>query len=138
MRKEFYQAIVSRLQEITDENTKESIFKVFGLWHPEVLNETDTTLTGEPAVFIEFLPIKWSAPCGGVQTGSLQIRLHILNSISADTENRLRLLDLAEMVKKYMTEWRNSNYGRIVCTESSVNHEKAVKECSETFQMMIR
>lgn len=138
MRKELYQAMVSRLQEITNENTQESIFKDFGLWKPEILDEASNISDKRPAIFIEFLPIIWKAPCGGVQSGNVQMRLHIIGTASTELENSLQLLDLAETVKEHITHWQDSRYGRIVCIESSVNHEQALKECTETFQIVIR
>lgn len=138
MRKELYQAMVSRLQEITNENTQESVFKDFGLWKPEILSEGSNISDKRPAIFIEFLPIIWKAPCGGVQSGNVQIRLHIFGTASAETENNLQLLDLAETVKEHIVHWQDSRYGRVVCIESAVNHEQALKECTETFQIVIR
>lgn len=138
MRKELYQAMVSRLQEITNENTQESVFKDFGLWKPEILGEGSNISDKRPAIFIEFLPIIWKAPCGGVQSGNVQIRLHILGTASAETENNLQLLYLAETVKEHIVHWQDSRYGRVVCIESAVNHEQALKECTETFQIVIR
>lgn len=57
MKKELYQAMVSRLQEITNENTQECVFKDFGLWKPEILNEVSDISNKRPAIYIEFLPI---------------------------------------------------------------------------------
>lgn len=138
MKKEIYQAFVSRLQEITNENTQEGIFKKYGLWKPEVLTATSNSSNDSPAVYIEFLPIEWKAPCGGVQTANMLIRLHIVYVTSAETENYLQLLDLSELVKEYIIGWRTSDYGRVVCIESTVNHEQGLKECTETFQLSIR
>lgn len=138
MKKEIYQAFVSRLQEITNEDTQEGIFKKYGLWKPEVLTETSNSSNDSPAVFIEFLPIEWKAPCGGVQTANMQIRLHIVYAISTETESYLPLLDLSEIVKEYIIGWRTSDYGRVVCIESTVNHGQGLKECTETFQITIR
>ncbi|WP_291593047.1 hypothetical protein [Bacteroides sp.] len=138
MKKEIYQAFVSRLQEITNENTQEGIFKKFELWKPEILTETSNSSNDSPAVYIEFLPIEWKAPCGGVQIANAQIRLHITHTISTEPESYLQLLDLSELVKEYIIGWRTSDYGRVVCIESTVNHEQGLKECTETFQLSIR
>ena len=138
MKKELYQAMVSRLQEITNKNTQECVFKDFGLWKPEILNEAGDISNKSPAIYIEFLPIIWKAPCGGVQNGNVQIRLHIIGAESAETGNSLQLLDLAETVKEHIVHWQDTRYGRLVCVESAVNHEQALKECTETFQVSIR
>ena len=147
MKKELYQAMVNRLREITNENTQECVFKDLGLWKPEILNEVSNLSDKRPAIFIsylrnaifiEFLPIIWKAPCSGVQNGNVQIRLHIIGTESTELENSLQLLDLAETVKEHIVHWQDSDYGRIVCVESAVNHEQALKECIEMFQISIR
>lgn len=138
MKKELYQAMVSRLQEITNENTQECVFKDFGLWKPEILNEVSDISNKRPVIYIEFLPIAWKAPCGGVQNGNVQIRLHIIGPESTELENNLQLLDLAETAKEHIVHWQDSSYGRIICVESTVNHEQALRECTETFQIAIR
>jgi hypothetical protein len=38
----------------------------------------------------------------------------------------------------HIVHWQDSDYGRIVCVESAVNHEQALKECIEMFQISIR
>ena len=138
MKKELYQAMVNRLREITNENTQECVFKDLGLWKPEILNEVSNLSDKRPAIFIEFLPIIWKAPCSGVQNGNVQIRLHIIGTESTELENSLQLLDLAETVKEHIVHWQDSDYGRIVCVESAVNHDQALKECIEMFQISIR
>lgn len=138
MKKELYQAMVSRLREITNENTQECVFKDFGLWKPEILNEAGDISNKRPAIYIEFLPIIWKAPCGGVQNGNVQIRLHIIGIVSTEIENSLQLLNLAETAKEYIVHWQDTKYGRFVCVESIVNHGQALKECTETFQVAIR
>ena len=70
--------MVDRLREITNENIQECVFKDFGLWKPEILNEVSDISNKRHAIYIEFLPIAWKAPCDGVQNGNVQIRLHIM------------------------------------------------------------
>ena len=62
--------MVDRLREITNENIQECVFKDFGLWKPEILNEVSDISNKRHAIYIEFLPIAWKAPCDGVQTVS--------------------------------------------------------------------
>lgn len=88
MKKELYQAMVNRLREITNENTQECVFKDLGLWKPEILNEVSNLSDKRPAIFIEFLPIIWKAPCSGVQNGNVQIRLHIIGTESTELEKQ--------------------------------------------------
>ena len=64
MRRFLYLSLIDRLKKLTDE-TGEPVIKTFDLWNQQVGFIEQEEVFDTPAIFIEFLPIKWTG--GGTQ-----------------------------------------------------------------------
>ena len=77
MRHFLYLSLIERLKQLTDP-AGEPVIKTFDLWNEQVEFVEQEEVFDTPAVFIEFLPVKWTNLGGGVQRAEATIRLHIV------------------------------------------------------------
>ncbi len=80
MRKLIYLEIKNRILSIQNAE-EEPLFKHFDLWNHQTENQENSEQEislQTPAVFLEFMPIKWQMRGSGVQETDLTVRLHII------------------------------------------------------------
>ena len=107
MKKQLYLAIKNRLKNIPGADGQ-PLFKHFDLWNQQVEFMEQETPFLTPAVFVEFLPMKWRTLGNRVQDADLITRLHIVtewHALTADNvpaeEQELALVYLdSEAMKK--------------------------------------
>ena len=106
MKKQLYLAIKNRLKNIPGADGQ-PLFKHFDLWNQQVEFIEQETPFLTPAVFVEFLPMKWRTLGNRVQDADLITRLHIVTEWHAltadytpdDEEDRaLEYLDIVDSV----------------------------------------
>lgn len=141
MKKQLYLAIVDRLKNIPGADG-EPLFKHFDLWNQQVEFIEQETPFLTPAVFVEFLPLKWQTLGNRVQSADLTTRLHIVTEWHAltadytpdDLEDRaLEYLDIVDSVVAAMQNFAApcTNAWMRTQTIPNHNHERYVDSVEE-------
>ncbi len=139
MKKQLYLAIKNRLKNIPGADG-EPLFKHFDLWNQQVEFIEQETPFLTPAVFVEFLPMKWRTLGNRVQDADLTTRLHIVtewNALTADyspeEEDALAYLDIVDSVVAAMQNFTApcSNAWMRTQTIPNHNHERYVDSVEE-------
>lgn len=79
MRKFIYLSLIDRLKQLKDEAGEPAI-RTFDLWNEQVEFIEQEEAFDTPAVFIEFMPLKWTNLSGGCQQANATLRLHIVTT----------------------------------------------------------
>ena len=141
MKKQLYLAIVDRLKNIPGADG-EPLFKHFDLWNQQVEFIEQETPFLTPAVFVEFLPLKWQTLGKRVQSADLTTRLHIVTEWHAltadnvpDEEQDLALayLDIVDSVVAALQNFAApcTNAWMRTQTIPNHNHERYVDSVEE-------
>ena len=128
MRKQLYLDIKNRIKTITDTEDV-SVFKHFDIWNRQVEFMQQEKPFLFPAVFIEFLPMRWQSTGQGKQQAELTVKLHIVSKWKASTSDNsayedqaLAYLDLPNYVNKCLAGFAATNTNGFLRTGSSINH----------------
>lgn len=129
MRKEFYLAVSERLMSIEG-----NPIKYVDLWNNNVEYIEQETNWPRPAVFVEFLPVRWermTQRSAGEYQARAEIRLHIvtdwIGSASTQYDETTRLeaieaLDLSEQIHRAMLGLAGDHFGDVEIQASVTNH----------------
>ena len=130
MKKQLYLAIKERLKNIPGADG-ESLFKHFDLWNQQVEFIEQETPFLTPAVFVEFLPMKWRTLGNRVQDADLITRLHIVTEWHADytpddlEDRALEYLDIVDNVVAAMQNFTAPCTNAWMRTQTIPNHNHA-------------
>lgn len=143
MRKFLYLSLIDRLKQLKDE-TGEPVIKTFDLWNEQVEFIEQEEVFSTPAVFIEFMPVKWATLGAGTQRAEATIRLHIVSPWDGSTRDgssfqaqSLRRFDLLDSIDHHLFNLSGSNgrtdFNMFRRTGSSTNHnhEELVEDVSD-------
>lgn len=139
MKKQLYLAVKNRLKNIPGADGQ-PLFKHFDLWNQQVEFIEQETPFLTPAVFVEFLPMKWRTLGNRVQDADLTIRLHIVtkwNGLTADyspeEEDALAYLDIVDSVVAAMQNFAAPGTNAWMRTQTipNHNHERYVDSVEE-------
>lgn len=141
MRRFLYLSLIDRLKQLTDQDGQ-SVIKTFDLWNEQVSFIEQEEAFDTPAVFIEFLPVKWVG--GGTQQADVTLRLHIVtawngsardgNTFQQQTLERFNLLDRIDSHLFNLTgDDKRTSFCTFRRTGSSTNHnhEELVEDITD-------
>lgn len=153
MRKQFYIDLCARLKTIiwledvmiikdVPEVDDKPVIKHFDLWNNNLQALGKEGVFDMPAIFIEYMPIKWEATgTKGQQSADLVLRLHIItNTLAKSSDNSkqqsqaLHHLELIDKLHYCMAQWIGTDYtGHIVRTQSLTdnNHNQILHNIEE-------
>ncbi|WP_349882388.1 hypothetical protein [Bacteroides cellulosilyticus] len=143
MRHFLYLSLIERLKQLTDP-AGEPVIKTFDLWNEQVEFIEQEEVFDTPAVFIEFLPVKWTNLGGGVQRAEATIRLHIVTPWNGSTRDgnplqrqSLERFDLLDRIDHHLFNIMGSNgrtefnMFRRTASSTNHNHEELVEDISD-------
>ncbi len=141
MRRFLYLSLIDRLKKLTDE-TGEPVIKTFDLWNQQVGFIEQEEVFDTPAIFIEFLPIKWTG--GGTQQADATLRLHIITAWKGSArdgsnfqQQTLERFSLLDRIDRHLFNLTGDNKQTSFClfrrTGSSTNHnhEELVEDITD-------
>lgn len=126
MRKELYQALCRRLQEIGGSDTIGHI----DLWNHNVEFVEQEESWARPAVFVEFRPIRWEAivPCREYRAEP-EVALHVVTDWAGGVspgspfrEESLRVFDLLDRIHAALAGLEGDTFCQLDLAESHTNH----------------
>lgn len=143
MRKFLYLSLIERLKQLTGQDGQ-PVIRTFDLWNEQVSFLEQEEPFAVPAVFIEFLPVKWNTLSGNAQRAEVTLRLHIVTSWDGSSRDgsefqqqsldRFDLLDRIDrhlfnlMGKNKLTEF---NMFRRTGSSTNHNHEELVEDIGD-------
>ena len=144
MRKQLYLAIIERLKSVVNEE-ENPVLKHFDLWNENVAFIEQEAIFDTPAVFIEFLPIKWQSLGGGVQSATIEFRLHIVTQVKGSAADgasfqpdALELFDLLDAIHRALSGYRGQHFRQMVRASSHTNHNhEELIESIEAFTVTV-
>lgn len=143
MRKFIYLSLIDRLKQLRTPGG-EPVIQTFDLWNEQVsfIEQEEVFLT--PAVFIEFLPVKWNTLGGSAQRAEVSIRLHIVTAWDGSARDghplqrqSLDRFDLLDRIDRHLFNLTGREGPTEFCmfrrTGSSTNHnhEELVEDISD-------
>ncbi|HON52641.1 MAG TPA: hypothetical protein P5243_09015 [Bacteroidales bacterium] len=127
MRDLLYKEIVARLKAITivdneyiinTENTSPAI-QHFGIWNEQLQNIEAEIPFYTPAIFIEFMPINWTALGNNVKDSVVQIVLHTLTDIDYSTStDTIDAFAIENAIQLCLEGFKSDNIGGFTLEES--------------------
>jgi hypothetical protein len=140
MRKELFQAVCNRLRLLQQTSTGEyvmaqtmdenkAVFKHFDLWNhqTEYLDEEQPFYA--PAVFVEFLPIRWRHQGQGVRDATISFKLHIVTRRNMPTragsvyaDEALGFLELLDAVNHCLHGFKGPQFGAMTASLSETDN----------------
>lgn len=139
MRKELYLALVRELQAVEG-------IRHIDLWNHNVEFLDQEEAWERPAVFVEFVPIKWEAIARGVEYRSptAEVRLHVVTdwagASSAGSEFQeaaLAPFDLCQQIHHRLCGLSGEKFKRLDLVQSDTNHNhEDIVEHIETYQFV--
>lgn len=160
MRKEVYQILKKRLQQlITDEKkniyfvsipqlseledkkgTPSYAIKHIGLWNRQVEFIEEETPFLMPAVFIEFGKIDWKGQASGLQDASLTIGLHVLtNAVPEGYDGEMFHLDLLDKINYCLHGFNSGSMGTLTRVTSIPCHDhEEILDNTEIFKCLVQ
>ncbi len=112
------------------EALKESEVKHFALWNEDTSQLSKVVAFGLPAVFIEFMPIRWSNLSNGARQGDINVILHLVSKRIDYTpiegcdihKTELDRLNFLDQTTDLVTSIQRTNGGRAMLLETSLDH----------------
>lgn len=160
MRKEVYQILKKRLQQlITDEKkniyfvsipqllelkdtegTPNYAIKHIGLWNRQVEFIEEETPFLMPAVFIEFGKIDWKSQTSGLQDANLTIGLHVLtNAVPEGYDGEMFHLDLLDKINYCLHGFNSGSMGTLTRVTSIPCHDhEEILDNTEIFKCLVQ
>lgn len=139
MRKELYKDLITELQKVND-----GVIRHIDLWNNNVDFIEQEDGWERPAVFVEFMPLRWKCIARGrdYRDESAQIKLHIVvdwqGSAAADSplqEESLEVFDLCDAIHKQLMGLSGEKYKRLDLVQSDTNHNhEDIVEYIETYE----
>ena len=77
MRSFFYLQLQERLEQLPDRQGVPAV-RTYDLWNEQVDFIEEEEPFDMPAVFLEFMPYKWTTLSGAVQQAAVTVRLHVV------------------------------------------------------------
>lgn len=143
MRHFLYLSLIDRLKQLTDP-TGDSVIKTFDLWNEQVEFIEQEEVFDTPAVFIEFMPVKWTSLGGGTQRAEVTIRLHIVTPWDGSArdgsqfqQQSLDRFDLLDRIDRHLFNIMGGNgrtefnMFRRAGSSTNHNHEEIVEDISD-------
>lgn len=143
MRKFLYLSLIDRLKRLKDEAGEPAI-KTFDLWNEQVEFIEQEEVFDTPAIFIEFMPVKWNTLGAGTQRADATIRLHIITPWDGSTrdgskfqQQSLERFDLLDRIDRHLFNLTGSNgqtefnMFRRIGSSTNHNHEELVEDISD-------
>lgn len=131
MRKQIYSEIKSRILAIQD-SENEQLFKHFSLWNQQTEDVEQEIPFQCPAMFVEFMPLKWDQKGNDVQEANFIIRLHIVAEY--DSEQMPDFFDIVDRVTVIMQNAPALETGRRWTRSQSItdhNHKHCIDNIEE-------
>ena len=139
MRKTLHKAIVAKLKQLAKNqdgyymiiNHQEQMpaIKHFDVWNNQLTNIEVEQAFALPAVFIEFMPIRWKHLLNGVREADVMFNLHILQKEKAPSRHGqqyedmgLEHYDLPEEINKALHGLTGSGFDAITSNTSVSDH----------------
>lgn len=143
MRKFVYLSLIDRLKGLRD-GDGDPVIKTFDLWNEQVAFLEQEEVFDTPAIFIEFMPVKWGAIAGGAQRAEVSMRLHIVSKWDGSArdgslfqQQSLERFDLLDRIDGYLfnlmgeSEKTQFNMFRRTGSSTNHNHEELVEDISD-------
>ena len=143
MRKFLYLSLIEKLKQLTDPDGQ-PVIKTFDLWNEQVEFIEQEEAFDTPAVFIEFLPMKWTTLGGNAQRAEITIRLHIITRWDGSArdgnlfqQQSLDRFDLLDRIDNHLFNFVGSdrqtdfNMFRRAGSSTNHNHEELVEDISD-------
>ncbi|MDR0677687.1 MAG: hypothetical protein LBF57_03380 [Holosporaceae bacterium] len=138
MRKKIYLKIIELLVE-------GELIKHVDLWNENIQYITEEQAWSTPAVFVEFEPIIWMPFPGGVQEGTVTVRLHIItrcieptNDSSPYKDSALAYLDMLDSINSRIHGFSGDGFNTFTRKQSVTNHNhEELVESIETFSVHV-
>lgn len=141
MRRFLYLSLIDRLEQLTDQDDQ-PVVRTFDLWNEQISFLEQEEAFDTPAVFIEFLPVKWAG--GGTQTTDVTLRLHIVTTwkgsardSSAFQQQTLERFDLLDRMDRHLFNLSGDDGRTSFCTfrrtgsSTNHNHEELVEDVTD-------
>lgn len=149
MRKEIYLAVIDRLKTIQEADGSATI-KHFDLWNQNIDFIEQEAPWQRPAVFIEFLPIRWANMAAGIQTADVAFSLHVVTDWTGGAEDgslyqedALSMFNLLDRINKALSGYSKQYpdggaFRAIQRTGSNTNHNhEEILESIETYNVNV-
>lgn len=137
MRKELYNMLCQRLKTVG-----EGAIRHIDLWNNNVDFIEQEEAWERPAVFIEFMPIKWAVVKGGEYRAEPEVRLHVVTDWqgsaadgSAFKDESLEVFDLSQQIHEAVSGMAGATFRRFDLKETLTNHNhEEILENIEVYQ----
>ncbi len=156
MRKQLFQSVCDRLQLLQQTITGEyfvansidqtkSVFVHFDLWNQQLDYLDEEQPFNTPAVFIEFMPIKWRQQSQALRDATVTIRIHVVTRRNIPTYNNaaygseaLNFFDLLSAVNLCLHGHKGDNFGTLTGTVSETdNNFDELMHSIEQYETMV-
>ena len=142
MRSFFYLQLQERLEQLPDRQGVPAV-RTYDLWNEQV---------DLPAVFLEFMPYKWTTLSGAVQQAAVTVRLHVVTPWKGSSrkgsryqQQSLERFSLLEEISACLHDFKGDN-GKVcfdmfrrTASDTNHNHAEVVEDVEEyTFRAVER
>lgn len=128
IRSRFYIDFAERIKDIAIDNVLQ--IKHIDLWNNQLQHIKEEEQFAFPAVFLEFMPIKWEALGGKRQQANIVINVHIVSNNKVRTNQKsnsastgLLHLELIDAVHKQLQGWCGEYFGSLNRVSSEHDHD---------------
>lgn len=143
MRSFFYLQLQERLEQLPDRQGVPAV-RTYDLWNEQVDFIEEEEPFDMPAVFLEFMPYKWTTLSGAVQQAAVTVRLHVVTPWEGSSrkgsryqQQSMERFSLLEEISACLHDFKGDN-GKVsfdmfrrTASDTNHNHAEVVEDVEE-------